>query len=147
METDQDSDRRVEEAKASLMAHADELGRRFKDAREKMDIPAKIAEHPMIAVGAAVALGAFLGLLGGGARPKVVVKSAPALDSPEVKRGLMTMAGAALGSLVVQFAKDFAVRQLVNHASSWIDADQRAATAATEAGASRVPETESFFRH
>ena len=143
METDIETDRRVEQANESLMEHAEELGKRIKEAREKLNIPAKIGEHPLVAVGAALALGAFLGLLSGGPRPRVIVRPKQKLEAePEVKRGLITAASAMLGTLVVQFAKDFAVRQLVNRASTWMDRDD-----SPEARASHVPETESFFKH
>ena len=144
MEPDPQTERRVEEAKASLIANAEELGRRFKEAKDKMDIPARIAEHPWIAVGATLAVGALLGLVGGGPRSQVVMRSGVDTEA-DVKRGLLAMGGAALGTLVVQFAKDFAVRQLVNHASHWMD--QRDRMSPNEAPASRMPETESFFRH
>jgi ElaB/YqjD/DUF883 family membrane-anchored ribosome-binding protein len=55
------TDRRIEEAKASLVERLDELARRLREARRKVDVPAHIAAHPFIAVGAAFALGALLG--------------------------------------------------------------------------------------
>ena len=74
-----EDDRRVEQAKESLMARVDELGRRFKEAREKLDIKSHIEAHPLIAVGAALALGALIGIPGGGRR------STPA-GMPECRR-------------------------------------------------------------
>jgi hypothetical protein len=41
-------DRRVEDAKASLMARVEELARRFKDARDKFDVRAHIETHPLV---------------------------------------------------------------------------------------------------
>jgi hypothetical protein len=61
-----------------------------------------------------------------------------------MKRSLLAAGTALLGSLIVQFAKDFAVRQLIDRAGHWIDERD---PAAKEAAASRVPATASFLRH
>ncbi len=99
-------DRRVEQARASLLARIEELGRRLDDARERFDIRARIAAHPMAAVGIAFAVGALLAL------PK---KRVPlATTSEETKVGMMSALVAALGSMAFGVVKSAAIHHLAD---------------------------------
>ena len=129
-----EDDRRVEQAKESLMARVDELGRRFKEAREKLDIKSHIEAHPLIAVGAALALGALIGIPGGGRR------STPAAD--DVERGVGAVIAAGLAGIAIRVAKDFAIRHLAGVAKDWWDKQGE-----SEVTASRDPSVEAFLRH
>jgi hypothetical protein len=124
------ADRRIEEAKASLVARIDELARRLREARHKLDVPAHIAAHPFIAVGAAFALGALLG----SRRRRVRTRA----DS---ERGVGGAIVAALGALAMSAAKDFALHHAKGAAGRWLDAH------ADEAEVSRRREMESFLEH
>jgi hypothetical protein len=130
-----EDDRRVERAKESLMARVDELGRRFKEAREKFDVKAHISAHPLIAVGAAFALGALIGIPGGSRR------SAPATED-QVQRGVGALITAGIAGIAIRVAKDFAVRQLAGVAKNWWDKQGE-----SEVVASRDPSVEAFLRH
>ena len=129
-----EDDRRVERAKESLMARVDELGRRFKEAREKFDIAAHISAHPLIAAGAAFALGAMVGIPRG-SRP------APEMDG-QVQRSVGAVITAAIAGIAIRVAKDFAVRQLAGVAKNWWDNQGE-----SEVTASRDPSVEAFLRH
>ena len=107
MEPRTDPDRHIEDARASLVAHLGELGRRFRAARAQLDMPAHIAAHPLAAVGAAFALGALLGFRGG--RPR---------DGGE-PRSLGRAALAGLVALGVRAGKDIAMRRLAEAAQAW----------------------------
>lgn len=106
-----ETERHIEEARASLMAHVGELGRRFKAARERFDLPAHIAAHPIAAAGAALALGALLGM--GGRR------SHDGGNGGGLGRALF----AGLGALAIRFAKDYAIGEATDAAKRWLDGD------------------------
>lgn len=125
-------DRRVEQARESLRAHAEELGRRFGDAKQMLDIPAKIVAHPRLAVGIAFVAGALLGFPGKRAKAS--------LPEASVKTGLMGAAMATLGSLAFQLAKSVAFHQLSEQAKTWWDRQN-------EIAASQTRDTESFLEH
>jgi hypothetical protein len=127
-------DRKVEEARESLRAHAEELGRRFGDAKQMLDIPAKIAAHPQLAVGIAFVAGALLGFPGKRVRP-----SLPGADTA-AKTGLMGAALATLGTLAFQLAKSVAFHHLSGQAKAWWDRQN-------DLAASHTRETESFLEH
>lgn len=113
MDTVQDDlDRRVEQARESLAARAEELGRRLHDMKTKLDIKGHIAAHPHAAVGIAFALGALLGFPGRHAK-------APIPGEKDVKSGLLGAAMATLGTLVFQLAKSVAFHQLSTQAKDW----------------------------
>ena len=131
----QDPDRRVEEARESLAARVEELGRRLQDAKDKLDIPAHIAAHPRLAVGIALAAGVLLGFPG-----KRSKSSTP--DKAEVKSGLVGAAMATLGSLAFALAKNVAFHHLSGQAKNWWDRKY-----AMEADASRTRDVESFLEH
>jgi hypothetical protein len=133
--TQEDPDRRVEEARESLLARVEELGRRLQDAKDKLDIPAHIAAHPRLAVGIAFAAGALLGFPGKHSKSHVPGKA-------EVKSGLVGAAMAALGSLAFALAKNVAFHHLSGQAKTWWDRKY-----AMEADASRTQDVESFLKH
>ena len=143
METTQDPDRRVEEARASLLAHVEELGRRIQAAKDKLDIRAHIAAHPRLAVGIAFAVGALLGFPGKrSSSSSESSKSSAVPTKGEVKSGLMGAAMATLGSLAFQLAKSVAFHQLSGQAKTWWDKNY-----GMQDAASRTRDVESFLEH
>ena len=130
-----EDERKVERAKESLMARVDELGRRIKDAREKFDIKAHIAAHPLIAVGAAFALGALVGIPGGKRR------SSSGTDD-QVRRSVGAVVATGIAGIAIRIAKDFAVRQLAGVAKNWWENQ-----GTSEVTSSRDPSVEAFLRH
>ena len=136
MQTTED-DRKVERAKESLMARVDELGRRIKDAREKFDIKAHIAAHPLIAVGAAFALGALVGIPGGSRR-----SSSGSGTDEHVKRSVGAVIATGIAGIAMRIAKDYAARHLAGVAKNWWDNQ-----GTSEVTASRDPSVEAFLRH
>jgi hypothetical protein len=129
----QDPDRRVEDARESLRAHAEELGRRFGDAKQMLDIPAKIVAHPRLAVGIAFLAGTLLGFPGKRAKPAIG-------SGDSARTGLMGAAFATLGTLAFQLVKSVAFHQLSGQAKAWWDRQN-------EMAASQTRETESFLQH
>lgn len=130
-----EDERKVERAKESLMARVDELGRRIKDARDKFDIKAHIAAHPLIAVGAAFALGALVGIPGGSRRSS-------AGPDDQVRRSVGAVVATGIAGIAIRIAKDFAVRQLAGVAKNWWENQ-----GTSEVTASRDPSVEAFLRH
>lgn len=124
----EDADRRAEKAKASLRSRLHELERRYEDAKDKLDLGARIAQHPRAAVGIALGAGLLLGLIGGGRR------SAPASDGKSIGGTVV----AALGALAINALKDAAMREGAEMAKGWW-ADR------TERDASRDPAVEAFL--
>ena len=135
-----DADERAERAKESLSSRIDELGRRYRTAKNMGNISDKIARHPWPAVGIAVALGAFAGLAGHLGRPD---------DTGERKLRHTLIAGA--GALLLRLARSYAMGQLSDSAKSWIDQrtrmDGAVVTDKTEKAASRDPSVEAFLKH
>jgi hypothetical protein len=125
----------VDEARASLRAHVEELGRRIQDAKQKLDIKAHIAAHPRVAVGIAFAVGALLALPKKGGKPKEANKA-------EVRGGLAGAIVAAAGTLAFTLLKNVAMHQLSGMASDWWDRQRE-----MERGVSREPDIESFLEH
>jgi hypothetical protein len=135
MEPRSDPDRQIADARASLVEHLGELGRRLKVARARFDIPAQIAAHPLVAVGAAFALGALLGLRGGGD---------PSEHEPgEGGLGRAVMAG--LAALAVRAAKELAMRGATEAARSWWEHSQQSSSSETRT--SYDSHMEPFLRH
>jgi hypothetical protein len=136
MDTHAHSDRRLAAAKADLVARLDELQRRLRDAKHRLDIGAWITAHPLISVGGAFALGAVLGM---GRRDR---------GEPDgsTRHRLSSTVVAALGAIGLRLAKDFAARYLTDAAKSWLDQHDREPTA-TERAMSRDPNVESFVKH
>lgn len=136
-----EADERVERAKESLSSRIDELGRRYRTAKNMGNISDRIAKHPWPAVGIAVALGAFAGIAG---------HLAPPDDTGERKLRHTLIAGA--GALLLRLAKSYALGQLSDTAKSWIDERSRMdgaedTTVKTEKPASRDPSVEAFLEH
>jgi ElaB/YqjD/DUF883 family membrane-anchored ribosome-binding protein len=132
-----EADERVERAKESLSSRIDELGRRYRTAKNMGNISDKIAKHPWPAVGIAVALGAFAGIASHVARPD---------ENGERKLRHTLIAGA--GALLLRLAKSYALGQLSDTAKSWIDERTRMDGAdKTEKAASRDPSVEAFLEH
>lgn len=116
-----DVDRTIEAARASLVEHMSELGRRFKAARGKLDVPARIAAHPLAAVGVAFALGALLG------RRRARSSSG---DGEAPGAGRLALAG--LGALAFRIMRDAALREASGAAMRWWDRRGADADAAPE---------------
>jgi hypothetical protein len=135
MEPRTDPDRLIEDARASLVEHLGELGRRFRAARERLDIPAHIVAHPLPAVGAAFAIGALLGMRGGGRRARKEAGQA----------GLGSAVMAAVGALAVRLVKELAMRGAAQAAKGWWE--QRQGVSPSERRASYQPSMEPFLRH
>ncbi len=127
-----EADERVERAKDSLSDRLDELNRRFRGAKNMVDVEAQIVEHPWPAVGIALALGVFAGLAGGrGGRD--------ADPGPERTFGTAVVAG--LGAVAFRMFKTYAFSKLADVAKGWID--ERSGT--SEKIASRDPSVEAFM--
>ena len=135
----QDPDRRVEEARQDLLARVEEIARRVQDARDKIDIRAKIAAHPWPAIGIALAAGVLLALPRSSSKSKS--KSIRAAETKgEVKGGLIGAAAATIGTLAFTLIKNVAMQHISGMAKDWFD--QR-----MEADASRTRDVESFLEH
>ncbi|HSK00325.1 MAG TPA: hypothetical protein VK932_03750 [Kofleriaceae bacterium] len=126
-----DPERQIEQARASLVAHLGELSRRFKSVRERLDLRAKIAAHPLPSVAVAFAVGALLGMRGGRRR-----------ESGEA--GLGHAVAAALGALGVRLAKELATRRAADAARAWWERRQQAMS--SEFRTSYEPGVEPFLR-
>ncbi|CAN5793756.1 hypothetical protein BH11MYX2_BH11MYX2_37330 [soil metagenome] len=125
MDPDQENleaaDKRADAAKASLRSRIREIERRVGEARETLDIPAKIAEHPRLAVGIAAGAGALLGWLGS-SRPAALVEGdslSPSQAGQAVSRSTGSAIIAALGALAFQAIKDYALREGADIAQKW----------------------------
>jgi hypothetical protein len=125
------ADRRAETAKASLRSRLHELERRYEAAKGKLDLGARIAQHPRAAVGIALGLGALIGLFGGRR-----VKPAAVDGKRSIRGTIMT----ALGAFAINGLKDLALREGAEMAKGWW-ADR------TERDASRDPSVEAFLEH
>jgi hypothetical protein len=136
MEPRTDPDRHIEDARASLVAHLGELGRRFRAAREQLDVPAHITAHPLAAVGAALALGALLGFRGGSKR-----------KHDDESRSLGRAALAGLVALGVRAAKDVAMRRFTDVAQEWWMQRQQAQASTGYATSYNRGRAEPFFDH
>lgn len=131
---------RIEETKASLMARVEELGRRIRDAREKFDVPAHIAAHPLAATGIAFALGLLIGGRGRARRARTEE------DAEIVKRSLSGALFTALGAVAIRLAKDIALRQFADSAMQWWD-QRSSQVSEREARASEDASVEAFVEH
>lgn len=143
MEVRTDPDRHIEDARASLVAHLGELGRRFRTARAQLDaararleVPSqRIAAYPLPAVGIALATGALLGVLRGGAKRR----------DADPQRGLIGAAFAGLMALGFRAAKDLAMRKFADVAQEWWM--QRQQGSSSEYRTSYNRGVEPFFDH
>jgi hypothetical protein len=130
MHTDRLDPDHLDEARASLIARIEELGRRLHAARERLDLPAHIVAHPLAAVGIAFAAGALLGMR----RRRPITPG----DGP-VERSFARVVAAGIGALALRVGKEIAFKQAADYARGW--------WSAREAAASREPQMETFFRH
>lgn len=144
-----ETDRHIEDAKASMQARMEEISRRVQETREKLDVKSKIAAQPLPAVGIAFAVGAALGLLGGGGR-KSRSRRDSGIDKEDVQRGVGGMIGGAIVALVMRLAKDMVFRQLSEHAKEWLHQRQQGqgigASSQSEQRTSSQPGMESFLQ-
>ena len=117
MDSDQEdleaADKRASAAKASLRSRIREIERRVSEARETVDVPAKIKANPRIAVGIALGAGALIGLIGRSRRA-----ASPVVDG-DAKRSTGGAIIAALGALAFQALKDYALREGADMAQKW----------------------------
>ena len=91
----------------SLGSQIDDLGRRIKDVGERFDLKAFTEAHPIVAIGAAFAVGALLGLAANHKR------------SPD--RGIVSGAIAAMfTALAMGAVKDLAMRNVATAAKDWL---------------------------
>ncbi len=128
-----EADERVERAKDSLSDRIDELSRRFRGAKNMVDIEAQIADHPWPAIGIALALGAFAGLAGG--------RRDDAEPAPERSMSGAVLAG--VGAVAFRLIKSYAFSKLTDAAKGWVDGRAGTAEAGTaEAGTTEAGTTE-----
>ncbi len=127
----EEADKRAERAKESLRSRLHELERRYEQAKDKLDLGARIAQHPRAAVGIALGAGLLLGFISGG-------RKAAAIDGD--KRTIGGTIVAALGALAINAIKDAALREGTEIAKGWW-ADR------TERNASSDPSVEAFLEH
>jgi len=132
-----DARRRIEEATEAMRSHVEELGRRFHDVRQRIDLESRIAARPLTAVGIAFALGAVLAL--GGRR-----RAAP---EEQVQRGLGGAVIAGITAIAMRVAKDAAIRQLADAARRWLHEQYGTNVPDSEREASRDPSVEPFLEH
>jgi len=104
--TVQEADQRAERAKASLISRATVLKDKLIDARDKLDLPAQIAKHPLPSVGIAFMLGMIAGRLRTG-------RAAPP------PRSLTGAAFAALAGFGLRLLRDAALVELSHAAQQW----------------------------
>lgn len=123
------ADRRVEHAKESLRKNLRELAHRYDETKQKLDIRARIAEHPRAAIGIAFGLGVVLGMFG---RSRHHHEAAA--------QGIGGTVMAALGALAFRALKEAALHEGGQLAKGWW-ADR------TERDASRDPSVEAFLEH
>jgi len=107
--TVEDADRRVERAKASLLARVELLKHKLSDAKETLDVRAQIAKHALPAVGIAFALGAAAGLRRNGAAVAREPRSHP----------LRSAAFAALSAFGLRAVREVALAKLGEVAKQW----------------------------
>ena len=107
--TVEDADRRVERAKASLLARVELLKHKLSDAKQTLDVRAQIAKHALPAVGIAFALGAAAGLRRTGSAPDREPRSHP----------LRSAAFAALSAFGLRALREVALAKLGEVAKQW----------------------------
>jgi hypothetical protein len=91
----------------SLVSQIDDLGRRIKEASERFDLKAFTEAHPLVAIGAAFAVGALLGMA--------------AKHKHSSDRGIVGGAIAALFTAIAMGAvKDLAMRNVATAAKDWL---------------------------
>jgi|GEM_PF-3303043 len=135
-----EADRRVERAKASLLARVELLKHKYDDAKHQLDFKAQIAKHPLPAIGIAFAIGALAAMSGGSSAPR-------AAQTP----GERSLTGAALGALAafgLRMAREIAIGQLGNAAKTWwATQNGLAQTAGRPSSSVRAADIEPFLEH
>lgn len=143
--TVEEADLRVERAKASLLSRVELLKHKITDAKDRFDVPAQIARHPLPAVGVAFALGVAAGLGRGSAGSSSSTASGPG------DRSLRSAAFTALAAIGLRLVREVALGKLSQVARQWwLDHEHAASTASgasAEDGASRLRDIEPFLEH
>jgi hypothetical protein len=107
--TASDADRRVERAKASLLARVELLKHKLSDVKETFDVRAQIAKHALPAVGIAFALGAAAGLR----------RSRSAPDHEPTSHPLRSAAFAAVSAFGLRAVREVALAKLGDIVKQW----------------------------
>lgn len=135
-----EADRRVERAKASLLARIEVLKHKLGEAKHQLDFKAQIAQHPLPAIGIAFAIGALAAMTGQPSAPR-------AAKLP----GEHSLTGAALGALAafgLRVARDLAIGQLSIVAKQWwVAQGDHGDRADHPAPRARADELEPFLEH
>jgi hypothetical protein len=137
-----EADRRVERAKASLLARIDLLKHKIGDAKHQLDFKAQIAKHPLPAIGVAFALGALAAMTRQPAAPRDA-------SFPEA-RSLTSAALGALAALGLRMARELAIGQLGSVAKQWWDqggSGGHPAPTARAAASAHAADLEPFLEH
>lgn len=113
-----ETDRHIEEAKASMTARMEEIGRRLADVRHKVDIKAHIAAHPLPAAGIAFVVGMALGFVPG-------KKKQVEIEKEDVQRSVGGIIGGMIMTLALRIAKDMLLRRVSSSAQTWWDERQK----------------------
>jgi len=129
-----EADRRVERAKASLLARVEVLKHKLGDARHQIDLPAHIAKHPLPAIGIAFGLGVLVAMRG----------SHRAEPRQAEERSLTGAAFGALAAIGLRLARDFAIGELGQAAKQWW---VEHGASPSEARAPLGPDIEPFLEH
>lgn len=132
--TAEEADRRAERAKASLLSRVELLKHKLTDARQKLDLPAQIAKHPMPAVGIAFALGVAAALRRTGS-------AMPA----ESGRSVRSAAFAAFAAFGLHIVREVAVGQLGHVIRQWWT--EASGGSAAQADGGRASDAEPFLEH
>jgi hypothetical protein len=107
--TVQEADQRAARAKASLLSRVELLKHKLTDTKQKLDLPAQIALHPLPAVGIAFALGVLAGLR----------HTSPVRFREPGGRSLKHAAITALAAIGLRMVRDLAFDQLGLFAKQW----------------------------
>lgn len=134
-----EAERRVERAKASLLARIELLKNKVGDAKHQLDFKAQIAKYPLPAIGIAFAVGAIAAMSG---RP----------SAPRAARGPgeHSLTGAALGALAafgLRMVRELAIGQLGNAAKQWWSTQGGSIDHAAARARARGADIEPFVEH
>lgn len=141
-----EADRRVERAKASLLARVEVLKHKLGDVKHQVSVQAQIAKHPLPAIGIAFAVGALVALgRPRRAHPREAVEQA--LTTLPKERSLGKLAFGAIATFGLRMLRELAVAQLGNAAKQWWVEQGRGTESRTEHDASRTPDIEPFLEH
>jgi hypothetical protein len=126
----EEADRRAERAKASLLSRVAQLKHRFADAGHTFDVRAHIEQHPLPAVGIALALGALAGMR----------RREPAAGEHSLSGAVL----AGLAAVSLRIVRELAMGQLGDIAKRWW-AEQQGTP--PEAHGSHMSNIEPFLEH